>query len=245
MAFEESLHALGVRSATLSAQEKRFLDEQGFLLLHDVITPAEAQRMRQKMEERLELEQIADPAECVNLQNKSEVFDVCVTHPRVLAAVAHVVREEFKSNGVNAFPNLPGRKQQALHVDGDYAQNGEYLTCNSMWPLTDFTEENGATRVVPGSHRSGRRIDDDLRDPKDDHPQQIRLIAKVGTVVIFNGHLWHGATLNRSDHRRASVTSFWRRRRLPASWRKFYNPLTPAAAARLGAAAQNLFDPPL
>jgi ectoine hydroxylase-related dioxygenase (phytanoyl-CoA dioxygenase family) len=127
-------------------------------------------------------------------------------------------------------------------VDGDYAQAGEYLTCNTMWPLTDFTEENGATRVVPGSHRNGRKIDDDLKDAKDAHPQEIKLTASVGTVIVFNGHLWHGATLNRSDHRRASVTSFWCRRQLPSAWRPLKSTFSPAAASRLGKAAQSLFD---
>ena len=65
-----------------------------------------------------------------------------------------------------------------------------------MWMLTDFTEDNGPTRVVPRSHRSGKHPQDVMEAPEEAHPDEIKLIGAAGTVVVFNSHLWHGATLN-------------------------------------------------
>ena len=60
-----------------------------------------------------------------------------------------------------------------------------------MWLLTDFTKENGPTRVVPGSHRSGKHPQDVMEAPEEAHPDEIKLIGTAGTVVVFNSHLWH------------------------------------------------------
>jgi ectoine hydroxylase-related dioxygenase (phytanoyl-CoA dioxygenase family) len=245
--FQETLYALGVREDTLSDEEKDKLDQDGFLPLANIISAEQADDMRTAMAELFRLEKTAagGPSECSNMQNKSDKYDVCFTHPRVLAAIAHVLKEEFISLGVHSRPNPPGKGLQPLHVDysGPAAKPGEYFTCNSMWPLTDFTEENGATRVVPGSHLWGKHPKDALADPNAPHPEEIKLIAPVGTVVIFNSHLWHGATLNRSLHDRPNVTSFWCRRRWHDNTIR-RNHLSPQAFARLSEAARRLFDPP-
>ena len=87
---------------------------------------------------------------------------------------------------------------------------------NSIWLFTDFEEENGATRIVPGTHRSGKHPSDEMEDAKAAHPNEIKLIGTSGTVVVFNSHLWHGLTLNQSNHDRPNVTSFWCRRHASA-----------------------------
>src|SRR5579859_1002077 len=86
----------------------------------------------------------------------------------------------------------PGAGLQALHAEGGPTGLGPYQVCNSIWLLDDFTEENGATRVVPGSHRRTVRVGDELPDPLAPHPEQVTLTAPAGTVIVFNSHLWHG-----------------------------------------------------
>ena len=242
MTFQEALYELGVRDDTLSPQEKQHLDEQGYLPLDNIISHEQAARMRQAMEELFALEKTGQPdgaSECGNMQNKSDAFDVCITHPRVLAAIAHVLREEFKSLGVHTRPNPPGMARGGLHVDwsGPPPAAGQYSVCNSMWPLCDFTEENGATSVVPGSHRSGQ-TPDVLDDPLAIHPQEIQIVVPLGTVVIFNSHTWHSANANRSSAPRPNVTSFWGRK----TFGSFTSALSRDTAARVPQAAQYLFD---
>jgi ectoine hydroxylase-related dioxygenase (phytanoyl-CoA dioxygenase family) len=68
-----------------------------------------------------------------------------------------------------------------------------------MWALTEFTEENGATRIVPGSHRF------DTKPEYGSHPESIPAEMPRGSVLVWNGSLWHGGGANRSDGRRVGI----------------------------------------
>jgi ectoine hydroxylase-related dioxygenase (phytanoyl-CoA dioxygenase family) len=81
--------------------------------------------------------------------------------------------------------------------------------------LDDFTPENGATRFVPGTHRSGRLPQDVITDPLATHSDERLVTGCRGTVVVMNAHLWHGGTANRTDRPRLAMHSFYCRRDLP------------------------------
>jgi hypothetical protein len=248
MNFAEAMHQLGVRDDTLSKEEKSKLDRDGYLALPYILTPEQALRMRAACDNQFVVEKTASgepntASECGQLQCKSDVFDICVTHPRVLAAVWHVLREDFCSLGVHSRPNPPGKGHQGLHMDMSsdvMPEPDEYWNCNSMWPLTDFTKENGATRIIPGSHRMRKTPQAAGLDAQAAHPDEVLLIAPVGTVVVFNSHCWHGATQNRSNAYRPNVTSFWARRRGPFD-KSLKGMLSPLAAQRFSPAARELF----
>ena len=118
---------------------------------------------------------------------------------------------------------------------------GEFCVCNSIWLLDDFTAENGATRVVPGSHRSGLHPREALADPKAPHPEEVLLTAPAGTVVVFNSHTWHGGTLNRTSRPRRALHSYFCRRDQPQQLdqRRY---LRPETRARLSEAALWILD---
>ena len=74
---------------------------------------------------------------------------------------------------------------------------------NVMWMITDFTEDNGATRLVPGSHLSGRQP-----DPTIPHPvPTVSATGPAGTAFAFDGRLWHGGAANRTRHSRFGITT--------------------------------------
>ena len=76
--------------------------------------------------------------------------------------------------------------------------------------LVEFTDTNGATRVVPGSHR---RPDLQRRSGSlDSHPDEMTLTGPAGTAFVFDGHLLHSGTINRSDADRPALQITWRRR---------------------------------
>lgn len=77
------------------------------------------------------------------------------------------------------------------------------FVCNAMWMLDDFTEDNGATIVVPGSHRSGRQP-----DPTTDlNADWVSATGTAGTVVIFEGRVWHSTGVNHSNCPRIGLTT--------------------------------------
>jgi ectoine hydroxylase-related dioxygenase (phytanoyl-CoA dioxygenase family) len=222
MTVHEALVALGVQENTLSHTEKAQLDQDGYLPLYNILTAAQRDAMNQRLAELLaeegseagkEVHQEGGTDRLSNLVNKSSLFDVCFTHPRLLAGIAHVLQGDLKLSSLNFRAALPGHGLQGLHADwGSAVAPDAYQVCNSIWLLDDFTTENGATRVVPGSHRSGTLPHEVMAHPADSHPDEVILTAPAGTVVIFNSHTWHGGTQNRTDTPRRALHSYFTRR---------------------------------
>ncbi len=222
MQVQEALTALGVTDQILTQAEKEKLDRDGFLPLADILSAQQIAQITQRTDELVALEgqdagkevhQEVGTTRLSDLVNKDPLFEVCFTHPRVLAAISHVLGGDLKLSSLNFRAALPGFGLQGLHADwGGAVAPGDYYVCNSIWLLDDFTESNGATRIVPGSQRSGKAPRDVMPDPSQPHPDEIVLTAPAGTVVIFNSHTWHGGTLNRTDKPRRAMHSYFTRR---------------------------------
>lgn len=247
-----SLAELGVRADLLTEPEVRTLDEQGYLPMPGVLGPSAVAQIVQRFDDLvaaegdkagLEAHQEEGTDRLANLVDKDPIFDLCWNNPRQLAAIAHVLNwQDFKVFSLNGRAALPSEGHQGLHVDWRQAvEPGEYEICNSIWLLDDFTADNGATRVVPGSHRAGRPAREALPDPAAAHPDEVQLIAPAGTVVVFNSHLWHGGTLNRSDRPRRALHSYFTRRvnRQQLDQRRYIRPET---LAWLNPAARFVLD---
>jgi ectoine hydroxylase-related dioxygenase (phytanoyl-CoA dioxygenase family) len=251
MDIQEALSSLGVRDNTLSAEEKDRLDRDGFLPLPAILSEQQVASFGKRLDELVKLEgenagkevhQETGTDRLSDLINKDPMFDVCFTHPRVLAAIAHVLCGEFKLSSLNFRAALPGQGLQGLHADWSKGVEPEdYYVCNSIWLLDDFTEHNGATRVVPGSHRGGKLPGEVMADTKASYPGEILLTARAGTVVVFNSHTWHGGTLNATQNRRRAMHSYFCRRDQPQQLdqRKYIRPET---YARLSPAARYVLD---
>ncbi|MGW5360867.1 phytanoyl-CoA dioxygenase family protein [Actinopolymorpha pittospori] len=226
MDMDAALRDLGVGDDLLDAKTRAQLDNDGFAPLHGILSPPQVEAFGARLAELsviegsragAEVHQEAGTDRLSDLVNKDPMFDVCFTHPRVLAAIRHVLGE-FRLSSLNSRAALPGQGHQGLHTDWGVLRVGEgYQVCNSIWLLDDFTAQNGATRVVPGSHRKrGVAPADELDgDPSATHPDEIQLIAPAGTVVVFNSHLWHGGTRNNTDLPRRAMHSYFARRDVP------------------------------
>ena len=250
MDMATALAGLGVTEASLDAETAARLDRDGYAPLPDVLSEAQLTAIRSRLAELLaaegdqagiEVHQEAGADRLADLINKGAMFDACFTDSRVLACIARVLGD-FRLSSLNFRAARPGHGRQSLHADwGGPVPAGGYQVCNSIWLLDDFTASNGATRVVPGSHRFGRAAREALDDPSADHPDEVRLIAPAGTVVVFNSHLWHGGTENRSDRPRRALHSYFTRRanRQQLDQKKY---LRPETLARLHPAARFILD---
>jgi ectoine hydroxylase-related dioxygenase (phytanoyl-CoA dioxygenase family) len=225
MTIVESLHELGVCEGTLTKFEKEFLDTKGYLPLADILSKEQVASMNAFLD-HLVITEGADAGKEVhqepgtnrlsNIIDKSPLFDVCFTHPRVLAGVARVLQNDLHLSSLNYRAALPGAGLQGLHADWSGAVTpGNFSVCNSIWLLDDFTQQNGPTRVVPGSHNSGKTPGEVMENVTQTHPDEIQIIAPAGTVVVFNSHTWHGGTLNTTDKPRRALHSYFARRSHP------------------------------
>lgn len=204
-----ALDALGVGEDLLTAQEKTDLDDKGYTALAGIIDDEWLAALRARFEELcekegdcagIEVHQERGTRRLADLCNKGPVFDRVYTHPKVLAAVHHVIARPFKLSSLNARDALPGEGLQGLHADWGADYDGQFHVCNSIWLLDDFSAENGCTRLVPGSHK-GQHPRHALEDAQASHPNEELLIAPAGTVAVFNSHTWHGGTRNQSEDR--------------------------------------------
>lgn len=211
----------------LTQQQKDKLDQDGFVSLGILLTEEEVKTINKRLfdiqhsegenagAELKDSKYIRHPVEAgadrlADLVNKGEVFDIFYTHPKVLAGIRHVLGHDIKLSSLNYRAAKPGMGQQKLHVDWkDGISNGSYKVCNSIWLLDEFTSQNGATRVIPGTHKSTQLPQDAIKNLEGPHPEEHLLQAPAGTVYIFNSHVWHGGTQNKTKKLRRSIHSYF------------------------------------
>ena len=106
-----------------------------------------------------------------------------------------------------------GSGQQGFHVDdAKPVPPDRQSIANAFWMLDDMDESNGATRLIPGTHRLARVPAKGLQQRNARHPQALSISASAGDVVVFSAHLWHAGSENRSGApRRIAMAHFCRR----------------------------------
>jgi ectoine hydroxylase-related dioxygenase (phytanoyl-CoA dioxygenase family) len=120
----------------------------------------------------------------------------------VLPVVEGVLDPGLLISSLSSIAIGPDEQAQPIHADDQLipiARPHVSLICNTMWAITDFTEENGATRLVPGSHRR-----DEAPNPLERYDTVAAEMEK-GSVLVWVGSLWHGGGANRTDQRRVGI----------------------------------------
>lgn len=205
-AFADTLARLGVDEA-LAPAEARALDDEGFVVLAGVLSRAELVAMRAAFE-RVVGPEPGDTGtrHADRLLGEDPAFERALLEPRLLAAALHVLARPFRPQVFGARDPLPGFGRQGLHTDWmPLAPGDEPAVVTALWALDDFTATNGATRVVPGSHRFPARLPKSLQDPAARHPDERLALARAGDVLVFNGHLLHAGTRNESSGSRRAI----------------------------------------
>jgi ectoine hydroxylase-related dioxygenase (phytanoyl-CoA dioxygenase family) len=198
-------------SAPTVEDHLRQIDERGYAIIEGAIEPARVDELRTSLE-RLERDLGAVPAgnsfegrstvRIYNLLAHDRVFEGVPVHPAVLPVVESVLDRGCLISSLSSIAIDPGETAQPIHADDQLmpiAKPHPPTVCNTMWALTDFTEENGATRVIPGSHRS---------DHSPEYGAEFESIPAemaAGSVLVWHGSLWHGGGANRSSARRVGL----------------------------------------
>ncbi|HEY8091138.1 MAG TPA: phytanoyl-CoA dioxygenase family protein [Polyangiaceae bacterium] len=129
-----------------------------------------------------------------------EAWEAIRKHPVTSAAAEHVLRAPFRVRDLHGRNPLPGYGQQGLHADWMPRKDGSrFFVLTAIWMLDDFTVDNGATRVVPRTHRIPHLVPKTYAQPLARHPDEVVVTGKAGSVLVFNGHTWHSGRRNQSS----------------------------------------------
>ncbi len=188
------------------------ITEQGYAVVKNLLPKAELTELSEQLGPHLDLVELGDPDPFFGHRTKrfGALLSRCPITRRMLTNQLildtadlvlgpYCVRYQVNYTGVMHL--TPGETAQTMHRDTGFypIQNpSPPLTLATMWAVTDFTEENGATRIVPGSHRWT-----DGRTPK--VAEIVQADMPAGSVLIYNGSLLHGGGANESDRDRCGV----------------------------------------
>jgi len=187
----------------LGAEAADTLRERGFVVLPG---PAAAQMQRLASAYDAAVASAADEdvkagsttTRVSDFVNRGAEFDAVYTFPPLLEACAIVIGGRFKLSSFHARTLRPHTTAQGLH--------------STDWPLVgfilmvdEFRPDNGDTRFIPGSHRWLDVPEQVMTDPRADYDGQVLACGPAGSLLIFNGSVWHGHTANRSHNPRRSL----------------------------------------
>jgi hypothetical protein len=186
-------------SAVLTPAQLACLDRDGFVVVPGALDAAWLQRLRLAFEhapvQRDGTQHVTLGADMPELAAWAALKE----HPAVLAAARHVLGSSFHVRDLHGRNPLPGFGQQGLHADWmERADAGRFFVVTAIWMIDAFTVENGATRLVPGTHRVARAIPRSLAQPASVHPDERIATGDAGSVLVFNGHTWHAGRRNGS-----------------------------------------------
>jgi|SRR5581483_510319 len=187
------------------------VERDGIAIMREIIAPDLLRRIRTRLDELNREERQAGTAfleseganqRVFNLVNKGEVFEEIVQLPPVLEIVRRLLGGDCILSGFSSNTTGPGGEPMMLHSDSGYVPppHPQYLlSANAIWMLDDFTQENGGTEYVPGSHL--------LRTNPDPGREYtcVPVVAPAGSIAILHGYTWHrtGANTSLNSYRRA------------------------------------------
>jgi ectoine hydroxylase-related dioxygenase (phytanoyl-CoA dioxygenase family) len=137
-----------------------------------------------------------------NLLAHGKLYEEIPVNPNALPVVERVLDSGCLVSSLSSINILPSERAQPIHADDQLIPLPKphvAIVCNTMWAITDFTEENGATRVVPGSHKLDHSPM--YMGRYDSVPAEMRR----GSVLVYHGSLWHGGGANRSATSRIGI----------------------------------------
>jgi ectoine hydroxylase-related dioxygenase (phytanoyl-CoA dioxygenase family) len=177
-----------------------------------------------------------------DLVNRGPDFDGLYVYRPILGACCSIIGQPFKLSTMHARTVNPRSSPQALHVDFPRRPDG-WPPSSSMLGfiimVDEFRSDNGATRFVPGSHLWPHVPADLTQDPTTEYPGQVSVCGAAGSVVIYNGSVWHGHSANQTDQPRRSIQGAYIQRDAQSAVNQAAR-IRPETLSRIGPAAKYL-----
>jgi len=188
------------------------LVDNGACIVRDVLDAGEINRIRKEIDPWIERSETGrddftgrKTKRTGALVARSPACCDLLTHPKILAAANKFLEpycDRIIVHLTQTIDIFPGQEAQLLHRDrlawGTYLPKEIEPQFNTIWALTDFTKENGATHVVPGSNHWPLK-----QNAKRD--QTIQAEMSAGSVLLYSGTVIHGGGENRSNAERLGI----------------------------------------
>lgn len=208
------------------------IEDQGFTILPGLLSPAQRQAVRDAL-----------AAHCNGLLGRNDfegyrtervysllargaVFAELVEHPAILALLDETLEANYLLSAGLSMDLLPGETPQSIHYDDSFypvPRPRPPISMGVIWAIDEFTSQNGATQIIPGSHKWGDPTPDGLPDERqiktprsgpahraarieELETRMVDAVMPAGSALVFPGTLWHRGGGNRSDARRLALT---------------------------------------
>lgn len=184
------------------------LRQQGYTIFRNIITPTQLADIRRTIDERI-AQQFAENHgqhyHGVNLVTWHQAFAEVATNPLLLKTVEGLIGDDCILSSCNLGARIPGCEAQHMHRDtGIWGASMPFMPfpvgIQTAWCIDDFTLENGATRLIPGSHSDPQ--------PVNDRPG-IQVVAPAGSIIAFDCQAFHAGQANRTQQLRRSVLTLY------------------------------------
>ena len=176
--------------------------DRGYCVVENFLTTEEVERLRANFNESVpitEMRAIGTETgrtwRAHNLLGKTRAADNVFLDPRLRAIVDGVIGKYNQVNVTTLFNTLPGETKQFLHQDDGLwpiPRPHPAFLCNALFAFDDFTKANGATHLVPYSHRWPKPVDQSV--------DSIQVEMSSGSVVFWEGGMWHAGGANTTEN---------------------------------------------
>ena len=187
----------------------------GYVVVHDLLTPREVAEIKRSLEPWLQGQLMGrndfegfHSERVYALLAKAPPVARIIEHPDVLAVLDQLLTPHYRLSACLAIQVHPGENAQGWHADDSYVwipRPRPMMGVSTIWAFDDFTERNGATEVIPGSHLWGAD-----EQPAENDPRAVKVVMPAGSAVLFAGTLLHrgGAYTGESGTRLAITPQY-------------------------------------
>ena len=205
-------------------------DDQGYIIFEDVLNPEQIEQQRAALKPWIDADirgrnnfEGDRSNRIYGMLDKDPVFADLISHPLQLAFAERELGESCLLYACLAINLHPGETVQPWHFDDSHcglARPHDPLSLSTFWSISETTETNGATEIIPGSHKWGEEqpaganrgsdfqtgVTTKQDGSKDGHPDMIKATMPAGSLMIAKGTLWHRGGGNSSETDRLIVT---------------------------------------
>ncbi|MFT4768060.1 MAG: hypothetical protein ACI8RN_001191 [Glaciecola sp.] len=205
--FTQRASAAKIDPGALESQHQSLLRD-GFVIIENLVSPSQLEQLRSEANVHLDKPgrnsfEGERTQRLYGLPEKCRSADDFVTHPLILAHLDRLLKPNYLLSQAQIINILTGSPAQPLHIDDGFypwPSPRPALSVATVFAIDDFTENNGATVAIPGSHlwREGR--------VPQDSDTRVKAVMSAGSCILFLGNLWHGGGENYSGSSRLAFT---------------------------------------